>query len=90
MVYSRANYIRGITFYFFILLSGEACGILVPQPQTEPVALAVNVRVLITWPPGNSLRDYIVNQETIWEKLNTKLYSIKLSKSLEREKHELY
>ena len=39
----------------FCFLGHEACGILAPQPGTEPVPLALEGEVLTARPPGKSL-----------------------------------
>lgn len=41
----------------FLFFGHEACGILAPQPGTEPVLLALEGKVLITRLPGKSLMD---------------------------------
>ena len=41
---------------FYVLVFGhEACGILAPQPGTEPTTPALEGKVLTTGPPGKSL-----------------------------------
>ena len=47
-------------FFFFGFFGHEACGILAPQPGTEPILLALEGKVLITRLPGKSLMDFFL------------------------------
>ena len=45
--------IQFVTILFLVYVFGhEACGILVPQPESETVRLAFEADILTTGPPG--------------------------------------
>ena len=42
-------------FWFF---DHEACGVLAPQPDMEPMSLALEGEVLTTGPPGSASKEF--------------------------------
>ena len=53
------TFLKNLFIYFIYLATsdascGKACGILVPQPGTEPASLALQGGLLTTGPPGKS------------------------------------